>query len=49
MNAAFGAGNWDNLSLSSAGATPFATGTGNDYKFIFLDGGDSQAVNLSNI
>ncbi|MUL36519.1 filamentous hemagglutinin N-terminal domain-containing protein [Gloeocapsopsis dulcis] len=48
MDAAFGAGNWENLSLASTEANPFTTGTGNDYKFIFLDGSDSQAVNLSN-
>ena len=46
MSRVFGAGGWDDLRLAG-GAGPFATGTGDDYTFIFLEGGDSTANELN--
>jgi hypothetical protein len=44
MDAAFGAGNWDDLRMAD-GAGPFAPGA---HTFIFLEGGDDTAIELSN-
>ena len=46
MNRVFGPSGWDDLRMAD-GAGPFATGTGNDYEFIFLEGSDGTANQLS--
>lgn len=46
MNRVFGAGGWDDLRFVG-GAAPFATGTGDDYVFIFLEGSDSTSNELN--
>lgn len=45
MDAAFGAGNWDDLRMAN-GVGPFLPGSG--YRFIFLEGGDDTAIELDN-
>lgn len=44
MDAAFGAGNWSDLTLAG-GVAPFLPAAG--YKFIFLEGGDETAIELN--
>ncbi len=44
METVFGAGNWDDLRMADA-TNPFAVGAG--YRFIFLEGGDHTANELS--
>lgn len=44
MDAAFGAGNWDDLRMAD-GAGPFLPGAGHD--FIFLEGGDGTSIELA--
>ena len=46
MDRVFGAGQWSDLRLAD-GAGPFAVGTGNDYGFLFVEGGDSTATEFS--
>jgi hypothetical protein len=47
MTAVFGAGNWEDLRFAG-GAGPFAVGGANDFTFLYLDGSDGGAVELSN-
>ena len=44
MDAAFGAGNWDDLRMA-AGVAPFLPGSG--HAFIFVEGGDKTAIELN--
>lgn len=44
MDAAFGAGNWSDLTMAG-GVAPFLPAAG--YKFIFLEGGDGTAIELN--
>jgi hypothetical protein len=46
MNRVFGPYGWDDLRMAD-GAGPFATGTGGDYDFIFLEGSDGTALELN--
>ena len=46
MNRVFGNGGWADLRMAG-GAGAFATGTGNDYEFIFLEGSDATALELN--
>lgn len=46
MSRVFGPYGWSDLRMAN-GAGPFAVGTGDDYRFIFLEGSDTSALELA--
>ncbi len=45
MDRVFGPSGWDDLRMAS-GAAVFAVGTGDDYDFVFIEGGDRTTIEL---